>query len=145
MDQKSSSDTHSSPHHGHRRSHSTHIERPQSPVAHQRSSSVAADRSTMPAHRSNSMTSGSPTLHKRSHSEARSSPNSSLGRLPTHSSSSVFAMANSKNSKGTPITCPSSFKTPRFNFQERCYSLYYNKTSRLDTIMSSPIYTRLLH
>ncbi|XP_066933133.1 colorectal mutant cancer protein-like isoform X3 [Clytia hemisphaerica] len=102
LDQKSSSDTQSSPHHGHRRSHSTHIDRSQSPVAHQRSSSVAADRSTMPAHRSNSMTSGSPTLHKRSHSEARSSPNSSLGRLPTQSSSSVFAMVNNKGYTVSP-------------------------------------------
>ena len=52
---------------------------------------------------------GSPTLqHKRpsatttASSEVRSSPNSSLGKLPTHSSSSVFAMVNSKGYTVSP-------------------------------------------
>ena len=59
---KTPSETHSSPHPGggHRRSHSTHLERSHSPIIHQRSSSVAAgaaERSTLP-HRSNSMNSG---------------------------------------------------------------------------------------
>lgn len=85
---------------GHRRSHSTHLERTHSPILHQRSSSVAAERS---AQRSNSLASGSPKqTHKRTPSDARSSPNSSLGRIPTQSTSSVFSMVNNKGYTVSP-------------------------------------------
>lgn len=50
---------------------------------------------------------GSPILHQKrgnttTTTTASSSPNSSLGKLPTHSSSSVFAMVNSKGYTVSP-------------------------------------------